>query len=298
MAYEKGQIISKDDYSNFVRSINQVYSVASWSGPDATYNYGATPPIANVVAKGDDITAKQWTDLLETIRKISIHQGTPINGSVPFSVNKGDLIVTLDNLPSVINTLRANRLRIDPGEISLSTGKVTKNRQGNWLTKLTQTITVKYGTHDIARYFFNSGGDIRLTSVRTGGSARTTVNQTWTDLLNKIGTVRFNWEKGMSLNNYRNNRTIGFYNLTTSYQIIYEATPQDTGSGGYYATESYRIEAKYDNAGSVDFRISWLSGDANIKDGTISTSTDELRSSGEIPFTGTVNYSSTEITGS
>ena len=98
---------------------------------------------------------------------------------------------------------------------------------------------------DHARHFFNSGGQIRFNSTRTGGS-NTPQNNSWTNLLSSIGTQSFGAITPA---------------ITNSYQTFYQL-----GASTPYSNNFYRLEALCNNTGAnnstgtanvITFRITW-----------------------------------------
>lgn len=296
MAYQQGDLITIAEINQFILDLNQVFGTVDHGTPDNTFNYGISPALTlDDKMVGDIVDSAEWTAMLETLRRCADHQGTII--TTPSLVTTGDLIEPLAALQADITSVRTNRLVVDPAELQMTADKVAKTRVGAWQNQLTQTISITFGSYDNARYYFNSGGDFRLNFSRTGGSV-SDINDTWTAFMNDIGVVKFNWDKAESLENFRNNIDIGFYELTPVLQTVYEATPVDMG-GGYYGTESFNIKARM-NADVLQFEINWITGDAenDIIDGTMASDLDEFKSSGEIPYAGNIpTYVSTELTG-
>jgi hypothetical protein len=97
-------------------------------------------------------------------------------------------------------------------------------------------MTVTFNSATSARYFFNSGGQIRITSSKTNFST-TTQNTRWTSLLTSIGTQTFGGNiptAGLGSMNGQN-----WYRLTSSDQVWYTAT----GSSPY-GSNNYKIYAR------------------------------------------------------
>ncbi len=98
-----------------------------------------------------------------------------------------------------------------------------------WKIRAQCTITATFVDAAQARYFFNSGGAIRIYSNRIGGS-NTAQNEDWSNILHAAGVRVFNgyWKDGFN-----------FYNLTDTYQIFYQYS---SSSSEVYLYNRYLIE--------------------------------------------------------
>jgi hypothetical protein len=144
---------------------------------------------------------------------------------------------------------------------------------------------VTFATANDARYFFNSGGKIRFTSSRTGGTT-SPQNTQWTNLLNTTaGTINFGAQTPA---------TVNFYTLTTAYQQWYTVSASSP-----YAANFYNLEALCNctdptnvngTASTVTFRITWSDSYVDVDptppgdlvDGTLSLTVEEFKASGSL----------------
>lgn len=144
-----------------------------------------------------------------------------------------------------------------------------------WNGVLTNIATVQFTSYNAARYFFNTRGQIEISSYRSGGTGGLK-NATWTTMLDPdsgMGTIIFDYNstscKYMKTGNPGDgtpSANLGFYQLTTTNQLIFEKT----APSGAYADNKYRIYAKLADgnggAGSnsrIDFQIEWRDESAN-----------------------------------
>ena len=291
MAYGQGNIITANDNPDFNTLATLVNEVVSDTNSGATaeasanFGYGVSPAIS-LVSPGDIVTAAQWTALFSAISRAATHQGTS-PGIVPASVSAGQLVVAYDGatgLVQVVNNIRSNRLNVAAGQSAVTAGgtRLTSTRNTSWDNLLIHEFNVDFGSYDAARYFFNTGGQIRLSASRSGGSV-SLQNDAWTSLLSNIGLVTFDHTQTTNTGSTGAGSSIGFYNLTSTYQTIFNATP----GGGYYFADQYRVEARsngaFGSSGIVQFRISFdtVPG-ADVVDGTINSFVDDRRSVGAI----------------
>jgi hypothetical protein len=130
---------------------------------------------------------------------------------------------------------------------------------GYWNNRLSCTITVSFTNATQARYFFNSGSQIRFESSRTGGTT-SQQNTAWSNLLSSAGIAEFGAQvptTGFSPMNGQN-----FYRLTNAYQIWFTRSASSP-----YTNNVYRISARSNvvnnstgTASSINFLVEWIDG--------------------------------------
>lgn len=303
MANAQGQNIEAVDYNVIRNKIDQVMGTGIGRS-----GYGQTV-YSTDVATSQDITAEQWNLLRFDIFNARVHQ----DGATPTIVQavQGSVITYGSAHPNnQYNTQAdlaiANKFNIGTGQFVIASG-ISQTRTTAWSSSVSCTCTVSFGSVNQARWFFNSGGKIRLTSNRVGG-LNSPQNDAWSSLLNSAGTVEFG---GIS-------PVVNFYNLTTSPQTFYTLS-----SSGTYAANSYSLTALSNvpdnsNGGAtvVQFTALWQDqyaytgpGTASFPDsvdGTLSLTVTELRATGELQNGTTIpgsfsitspSYSITAITG-
>jgi len=273
--------IKVDDY-NYVRN-----KVSNHLG----YGYGQNgygQQLQSVaVTEQSGVSASSWNDLRNDIINIYNHN----DGTAPFisAPQHGDRIVYNSSMPANVYNLHIDNLAANKFKIAMSQSKTTSKGSRSqdwpgslgtsWNNRLECNVTYNFSNSTTARWFFNSGGKIRLSSSRSGGNS-TNQNQAWTSLLNSVGIVEFG---AITPTAYT------YYQLTSSYQRIFHAA--SSGSYAYYACE-FNIYAKCnvpDNANgtanSIMFMVEWLdpySGTNDSVDGTMTLSTNTLEASGQL----------------
>lgn len=296
MTYSAGNPIQASDYNTFATaatSMNRIFAdiFPGDTSSNARFGYGQTPALTSV-SIGNDVTAAQWSALFQTIRRCGTHQGTvtvpPLPVADPVS---GDTIVahnTPSTLSSLIALLTTNRFNLAPGQSLLTLGSNFAQPAGAnpWTNSLTWNYQVNFGSWNNARYFFNSGGSLRLSGSYTPNS--TPEDAQWISMFATMSPLVFD-RTATAPASGTGGTNIGFYDLTTSYQTIYLKA---FGSGLYYATSTIEVEAKYAAAagtnGLVDFRIILTSGDATPEPKTSTTTyrVDNIKSAGAIVYPG------------
>jgi hypothetical protein len=260
----------------------------------ATRGYNQTV-LSSDVFTGNQITRAQW-DLLKTdIVNILYHQ----NGELPdiITVNVSDVIQygaghPNTNYDTLLETATANRFRVAASQ-SVVTSKGSATYTSAWSSSAQFTLTVTFSTADQGRYFFNSGGKIRLNTVISGGTGNSQHNA-WVNFLNSVGIRSFGADTDPSVN---------YYTLTNSFQTYYQnslSTP--------YSANNYRLEARTNVANNSTGTATVLTlrvtlTDAYVPtgaapapsdqvDGTMTISVEELKAAGTLFPSGSFSITS------
>jgi hypothetical protein len=139
------------------------------------------------------------------------------------------------------NTIIANRFTVHPSQSSTFSWPVTSEiwpgvHGAFWTARIQATVTVTFPTSSAARYFFNSGGEIRFAASRSGGST-TQQNTAWTSLLTAVGTQGFGGNKPGINSSPPTGQN--WYRLTSTYQQWYSLAASTP-----YGGNSLRISAR------------------------------------------------------
>lgn len=257
MAYSAGDTILDDEYNTFATgnaagtgdtSAASINTILGTGTGDA--GYGQTN-VVSAVAAGNTVTATQWTTLLARLNAIRQHQGTSINIS-SFSVASGDAIAVIANLSTDINTLYTNRLTAASANITESTTAATYT--DTWAASVTATHTVTFDGGNEARFFFNSGGFIKLNPSLSDSTGR---NAQWKHLLDEVGdltltastftrsfsNVASGYGAGGDNSPTTHLSTTGYYDLTNSTDTsIFKYTIDDAFGYGNYRANFYEVK--------------------------------------------------------
>lgn len=276
-----------------------------------TFGYGQTV-YSSAVSSGQLIEKSNWDAVRYDIVNSYIHQTGNIPTAITVStqdVINDDASGAYQNYDYFADVLRNNRFDIATGQYTISAID-SKSTSSTWNTNASAELTVTFNSADEARYFFNSGGAIRITSSLTGGSSSQA--NAWTNLLNSSGEQDFVGDL-IAAN--------GFYSLTDAYQTYYSVAASTP-----YSANTYRLRAKSDVADNSDgtAQIVYIKAElvdsytdpddlyppsnpqnppGDLVDGTLTITAQELRASGTLQPTGdpfTVNppssYSMSAIT--
>ena len=159
--------------------------------------------------------------------------------------------------------------------------KDTSSRTASWSTSVTHDVSVAFSSEAVRNAYFKAGGSIYFTASRSGGSS-TNQNTDGSNMLSAMGTIKMNFTQTTASSG--STSSLGMYDLTTSYQTIFEKS----GSGAY-STNYYKIQAQAPNSSSIRFLITF--GDSHTGrgyfdsvDGTLSSVVGNFRpNSGTLP---------------
>lgn len=316
MAYQKGDLIEAIHFNNFVSDLNFIYAVGNGDS-----GYGQTAIVIPTVLVGDVVQSAEWTDFLNVAEVCRSHQGNVATSFPPLSeVAVGEVVEAHEaNLPSgntydidsSIASLSASRLTADAGSVTVFANELNSVRNTNWDTQLIHIFQVTFPTVDDARYFFNSGGQIRWRGSRSGGSG-TPQDLSWTNLLSQIGTMIFDYSF-TAAGSIATVQPIGYYDLTTSFQNILTAVATDAYGGGYGyygGVNNVTIDARSvdgpsgggtgDRGRTLEFRVTYNDGSnnpfADNVTGTITSDVDERRATSPLSIVAPVYSTITPLT--
>jgi hypothetical protein len=200
-----------------------------------------TLPIGTVVAPG------YLDSLRNDLFNIRAHQ----IGTAPALAETrvaGNIITATDlvTFKAYADLCDANRFTASDTRMSVMT-RGSASRTTSWKVSIESTFTLTFVSSAVSRYFWNAGGQVRITSTRTGGST-SAQNTSWSNLLTGAGT-----------------RT---YAAATIYALPQSPTYTElftTVATAPYATNRYTISSRAvgatgasGNAAAFDFRLVWL----------------------------------------
>jgi hypothetical protein len=314
-----GDFILASDYNAIRNKIIRVLGTG-----DGSHGYGQSIQ-SSPVSVGNTVTKTQWDLLRFDIYNALFHQ----TGSVPSisSATVGSVITFSAASPNnqydtLSDTATTNRFNLGTGQFVTNTNVSTATRTDAWNVRLECTLTATFGTAAQARYFFNSGSQIRVATTRTGG-ASTAQNTSWSNILSGAGTRLFGAQ--LPTSGFSPLDGTNYFRLTNTFQTFYTTT----GSSPY-ASNRYSLQASSnvaDNTGGTA-RIVYIKvvlddpyvdppvgtpplggfdiGPEDVVDGTLTTVFSEVKASGTLqpsPSAGNFDlasptYSVTSFTGS
>ncbi len=280
--------ISSLDY-NEIR--NKVISVLGTGSGSRGYGQAI---VSTPVFAGNTITAEQWDNLKTDLVNALVHQ----NGILPSiaDVARGDVVRYTagdpnTNYDSLADACLINRFKVGTGQ-SVISNKATATTSTPWSTQAQATLTLTFGSADQGRYFFNSGGEIRVNANISGASTTSQINA-WVNLLSSVGTQKFTGDFPATLN---------YYSLTNSFQTYYYLPLSTPYSSNYFKLEAMcNVPSNsLGTATTVTIRIT-LRDDysdpgapapGDLVDGTLTITVDEFKASGLMQPSGSFSITS------
>jgi hypothetical protein len=274
-------LVTAERYNNLRQGVLSVFGTGAGDS-----GYGQTLT-SSTVSSGDLVQASHLNAIYEDIRKCFKHQtgGNPTAGQLQ-EVLTTDLVTDddqtnykgWDQYEAIVNpsitfphNITDNRLEAHVNQLSVNNAAAaTKTRSSSWNGQIIHVFTVTFTDEDARRYFFNSGGTIRISGSVNTGSAK---DNDWNTMLSSCGTISFGANKttqtsGNPIGTVASG--LGNYQLTASYQDIFSAI--DAG-GGSYSANDFKIEAKLDGTNKIWFTMTFddqAAGniDENVADAT------------------------------
>lgn len=239
-------VIVQADYNSIRNKV-----VAVLGNGSANSGYGQQISIqSTAVAEGTKVTINEWANLRYDIINAYKHiygsnpttavvaDGDVVRYTGSFTPDTGTLDVPQKQYDDWADNLTTNRFTIGPGQ-SGTTAVTTSSKTTAWVSQCECIIQFYWANANDARYWFNSGGIIRISASRSGGVLGTAQNTSWTSLLSAAGTQSFGGAfPNTSLVTSPNDGT-NWYRTTNAFQTFYSA--QATGA---YTSNTYRLQAR------------------------------------------------------
>ena len=236
MTYTAGGLIQATDYNGFASTNANANVNDVWSTGATDKGWGQTA-LATVSAAGT-VTATQWADLVNRISSMASQTSTSITArTAPVVGNTISILSAVNTDLTNITTNRNNAVAVG-SQFTGWTGTNSKTGATSGATwTITFTNTITWASADAARYFFNGGGLIKIDVSKTATGALG--DPEWNDLANTLcgdiyisGVAASHTIAGVSYTGVTKTggtgtpntlaTTLGWYNLTTSNQIIYK----------------------------------------------------------------------------
>ena len=200
MAYSSGGLIEAIDFNNLAwgTDVGGTYTTASnnlaYIGGlgYGRFGYGQDTTGYAPVALGQVVTATQWTSLVGGVNGALALQGNTL--ITPTSVTAGNTITYYDQVSTGIDyawnnarvgTVDATTAGTPNAQLGVQGWGGATERRGRYV------FTVSWLNANLARYWWNMGGKLDITSsVISGGNTR---NTDWSNLCNAMGTIRIGY---------------------------------------------------------------------------------------------------------
>jgi hypothetical protein len=244
MTYATGSLILSTDFNTLIggnpttisNTLNTVWAIGGTAA-----GYGQTA--LTQVSGGGAIAASDWANLAGKTSNSAAHQGTTILAVT--SPVAGGSVAYQANIATNLTTIYDNRLNAGVSGSSTANSAIYNSP---WSTQITFTHTVTFANAEAARYFFNAGGQLKVTCshANTTPGINLLVNQ----LASNVGTITqsaptsttvtiagVNYTGITKIGGGGNSPTIlsttsGYYSMTTAPIVVFNQTA--TGSPASY----------------------------------------------------------------
>lgn len=236
MTYTSGGLIQATDYNGFVSTTAGANINDIWSTGSSDKGYGQSA--ISTVSTAGTITATQWATLVNTLSSLGSQTGTTLTArTAPTAGTVISVLAAVNTDITNVTTNRNNAVAVGSQFTGWSgtNSKTAATSGATWTITFTNTVT--WASANAARYFFNGGGLIKLDVSKTATGALG--DPEWNDLASTLcGDI---WISGVGTahtiagTSYTGvtkiggtgtpaslQTSLGWYNLTTSDQIIYK----------------------------------------------------------------------------
>lgn len=243
MTYVRNGLVEAVDFNTLVGNVttsmaNTLNGVLGTG--QGSFGYGQTS-VQQVTVNNLVTAANEWNLLATRLGQLAAHQGTSvININPPVTGNTVSFSSVVENNLELITNNRFN------AALQGTSITETVTRNDSWQEQVTFTHQVEFANGDSARYFFNSGGQLKITVTHPAGA---NTNQMFTDLTANVGSVVISAPAaGQALirgNNFSGvsrvlgggntpviDSTRGYYGLTSSNVTVFSQTAS-TGPVNY-----------------------------------------------------------------
>lgn len=292
-----GEIITAARYNSM-----QAKAIAVLGNGSGNLGYGQRP-VSTSVALTNTVNALHMQNLKTDLEKAYVHQtgSLPTLTSVTLEDEITDATYTQYEAISTFIFSETNRFTVDNSQVTTE-NKLSSQRISAWggasqpqtvRHEFTVTFTGGYtvvnadGTTSVAtaaehrRHFFNSGGEIRVAPTISNPPTATAKFVSWQNLLQSIGTLRFNHTTVTA--NSGTSSNLGNFDLTSTYQTLY--TKSATGVYAY-TDNTFVVKARGDQtSGVITFLVEFTDDMSNEDvdepvEGTLLNSITQYRATG------------------
>jgi len=272
MAVVQGNAALASDFNTLRGEVNRWFAdnyagSISFGNGNQTYGWGGAAAAA--VGQGNAMTAAQMNTLIDRCN-IGEDIVALVIGTLPNIVAGNAMTAAEFNaIESKSDILTTNRLGMEGTELSLGNGG-NSVRSVTWGAGIDCIFRYTFTSFDKARYFFNSGGAFSIHAIITGYSTGTGWDGAgFNEIFTTMGTIIMDYTNTIQSGSGGTPTSIGYYDLTTSWQLIFS----QTGTGAY--TDALcNVYAKRNASGSyIEVAVGLIPGAGRSVNGTTTVTT-------------------------
>jgi hypothetical protein len=183
MSYAQFGLVEASDFNtraggNPTTSSSTVNAV--WATGGGQTGYGQTA-VGNV-ASGQTVAATNWASMINSINSANAHQGAASTGLTAPSA--GGVVTFLSGLGTAITNINTNK---GNAAAQGTTSSNTQTTVSSWTDYANFAFTCSFANGDAARYFFNSGGQLKFSVTHANIDAG--INAAMNTLCTAVGTI-------------------------------------------------------------------------------------------------------------
>lgn len=261
-------IITATRYNNLRATVDTVLGVGTGNS-----GYGQSLQSSSVTV-GKLIEATDLNNLYQDIRVAFKHQngGNPTAAQLQ-QVAVGELIYNndttdfkgWDQYEALAGNITTNRLNAAGAQLQQFNSTVSKTRTSEWNGTLEHRFNMSFASANDARYFFNSGGTLKIATSISGGSGAKTID--WRDqILGPAGTITINHTTTTRSGTQGTVLSDGWYDFNVG--VDYTVYSQIDGGTGVYVENDYLIVVNKTSASNLYVRVILRDEDAGDQTGS------------------------------
>lgn len=182
MTYSKYEKVEAIDFNTLTgtsvtTTANTINSI--WGTGNGSRGYGQTA--IPQVAEGVTITAGDWANVTNKTANIAAHQGTTITAVTTPAVG-----ATITQNSAVVTNIGLIYTNKNNAAAQGTSSEIRTAANSSWSDRLTWTHTITFSSGDNARYFFNAGGQIKITMTHGASGG---INDLFKSMVNNLGTL-------------------------------------------------------------------------------------------------------------
>ena len=189
MTISSGSLVLATDYNNIQTTVSNVLGTGSGNS-----GYGQALDSSSK-STSDLIDADDINNLYTDIQKAHTHQQGSASSLIAqvttadvIEANNGVSFKGWTQYQTAANLIQTDRLTANAGQMTATAAKTTETKAAGWNGSNNQIVTVTFASADARRYFFNSGGEIRISaSVAAGGNTKSV---DWATMCSSVGTIK------------------------------------------------------------------------------------------------------------
>ena len=263
MTIASGSLILATDYNAIRTTVDNVLGTGSG---DSGYGQSLT---SSSKTSSDTILDDDINELYADIQVAHTHQQGSATSLIA-QVTTADLIEANNGVSfkgwiqyqTAANLISTNRLTANAASMTATAAKTTETKAAGWNGSNDQIVTVTFASAEARRFFFNSGGEIRISaSVAAGGNTKSV---DWATMCSSVGTIKIS--KSSITKTGASGTLYGSYNESTipgsNTKIM------DRYGSGNYAENYWQVDATNTSATVITITQTFNDADTGDQTGT------------------------------